>query len=49
MLIGYFPVKLQALREGSGVHSHVPVYQITAKGKYAPLCTYLETILTMVW
>lgn len=46
---GYFPIKLQALREGSVVHARVPVYQITASGKYAPLCTYLETVLTMVW
>jgi hypothetical protein len=24
---GYFPVKIQALREGTPVHAHVPVYQ----------------------
>jgi hypothetical protein len=23
--------------------------QITAEGEYAPLCTFLETLLTMVW
>ena len=46
---GYFPVRLQALREGTAIHARVPVYQITASGKYAPLCTYIETLLTMVW
>ncbi len=25
---GYFPVKLQALRDGTCVHAHVPVYQV---------------------
>ena len=42
------PVKLQALREGSVVHAHTPIYQLTAEGPYAPLCTYLETLLTQV-
>eukprot|EP00887_Chlorella_sp_A99_P003184 scaffold9.g3184.t1 len=46
---GYIPVKVQALPEGSCVHAHVPVYQITSEGPYAPLCTWLETLLTMVW
>ena len=46
---GYFPVRLQALREGTAIYARVPVYQITASGKYAPLCTYIETLLTMVW
>jgi nicotinamide phosphoribosyltransferase len=23
--------------------------QVTAEGEYAPLCTFLETLLTMVW
>ena len=46
---GYFPVRVQALREGTAIHARVPVYQITASGKYAPLCTYIETLLTMVW
>jgi nicotinamide phosphoribosyltransferase len=23
--------------------------QITAEGEYAPLCTFLETLLTMIW
>eukprot|EP01091_Cochliopodium_minus_P009972 TRINITY_DN2579_c1_g1_i1.p1 TRINITY_DN2579_c1_g1~~TRINITY_DN2579_c1_g1_i1.p1 ORF type:complete len:510 (-),score=137.55 TRINITY_DN2579_c1_g1_i1:86-1615(-) len=46
---GYFPVKLQALQEGTCANIHVPVYQITAEGKYARLVTFLETILTHVW
>ena len=25
---GYFPVKLQALSEGTCIHAHVPVYQV---------------------
>ena len=49
MAAGYFPMKLQALREGSVIHARVPVYQITTTGKYSPLCTYMETLLTMVW
>jgi nicotinamide phosphoribosyltransferase len=46
---GYFPVKLEALQEGSVIHAHVPVYQITAETEYSHLCTFLETVLTMVW
>lgn len=46
---GYFPVKIQALPEGTCIHARVPLYQITAEGDYSPLCTYLETLLTMVW
>eukprot|EP00854_Cymbomonas_tetramitiformis_P005473 gene5473-6634_t len=46
---GYFPVKLEALPEGSVVHVHIPVYQITAEDEYAPLCTFLETLLTQIW
>ncbi|KAL2918884.1 hypothetical protein HK105_201718 [Polyrhizophydium stewartii] len=46
---GFFPVKIVAMREGSVVYPHVPVYQITAEGEYARLVTYLETLLTMVW
>jgi nicotinic acid phosphoribosyltransferase len=46
---GYFPVKIQALREGSVIYPHVPVYQITAEKEYSRLVTYLETLLTMVW
>lgn len=46
---GYFPVKVQAMPEGSVVQPHVPVYQITAKRPYAALVTFLETLLTKVW
>ncbi len=46
---GYFPVTIQALPEGTCVHSHVPVYQLTTTQEYAPLVTYLETLLTHVW
>ncbi|MHA2066420.1 MAG: nicotinate phosphoribosyltransferase [Candidatus Thorarchaeota archaeon] len=46
---GHFPVTLEALPEGSVIYPHVPVYQITAKGKYARLVTFLETLLTQVW
>ena len=46
---GYFPMKLEALPEATVIHSRVPVFQITTSGKYSPLCTYLETLLTMVW
>jgi nicotinamide phosphoribosyltransferase len=27
---GYFPVKIQALQDGTCVHAHVPVYQVTS-------------------
>ncbi|KAJ3161308.1 hypothetical protein HDU86_007090 [Geranomyces michiganensis] len=46
---GYFPVRIQALPEGTVIYPHVPVYQITASNEYALLVTYLETILTMTW
>lgn len=46
---GYMPIKVQALPEGTCIHAHVPIFQITAEGPYAPLCTYLETLLTQVW
>lgn len=46
---GYFPVRIEALPEGTVVHAQCPVYQITAEGEFAHLCTYLETILTHVW
>lgn len=46
---GYFPVKIESLREGTVIHKRVPVYQITAKGDYSRLVTFLETILTNVW
>ena len=25
------------------------MWQITAKDEYSPLCTFLETLLTMIW
>ncbi|KAJ1965851.1 hypothetical protein GGI12_000480 [Dipsacomyces acuminosporus] len=46
---GYFPVRIEALPEGSVVYPHTPVFQITANDEYAPLITYLETVLLMVW
>ena len=46
---GHFPVTIQALPPGSVVRPHVPVMQITATGAYAPLATWLETVLTHVW
>ncbi|KAG0314706.1 hypothetical protein BGZ99_007913 [Dissophora globulifera] len=46
---GYFPVKIEALPEGTAGHAHIPAYQITAEGEMSRLVTYLETILTMVW
>ena len=46
---GWFPVKIEAPLEGSVVYPHVPVYQITATDEYSSLCTWLETLLTMLW
>ncbi|KAI9335174.1 nicotinate phosphoribosyltransferase family-domain-containing protein [Zopfochytrium polystomum] len=46
---GYFPVKIEAMPEGSVVYPHIPVYQITATNEYSRLVTYLESVLTMVW
>jgi len=46
---GYFPIKIEALPEGTSCHVHTPVYQITAENEYAPLVTYLETLITMIW
>lgn len=46
---GYFPIKVEALPEGTVIYPHVPVYQITAEEPYAHLCTYLETLMTHVW
>ncbi len=43
------PVRLEALPEGTCMHAHVPAFQLTAEAPYAPLCTYLETLLTHVW
>jgi nicotinic acid phosphoribosyltransferase len=46
---GWFPVRIEALPEGTVCYPHVPVYQITAINEYSSLCTWLETLLTMVW
>jgi len=46
---GYFPVTIHALPEGTVAYTRTPVFMISAEDKYARLCTYLETILTMVW
>ena len=47
--LGHFPVKIEALPEGSVVLPHTPVFIITAEGKFSKFCTFLETVLTMVW
>ncbi|KAJ2724076.1 hypothetical protein GGI07_002197 [Coemansia sp. Benny D115] len=46
---GYFPVRIEAMPEGSVVYPHTPVLQITAQSEYASLVTYLETVLLMTW
>eukprot|EP01097_Dermamoeba_algensis_P010534 TRINITY_DN7848_c0_g1_i1.p1 TRINITY_DN7848_c0_g1~~TRINITY_DN7848_c0_g1_i1.p1 ORF type:complete len:466 (-),score=114.93 TRINITY_DN7848_c0_g1_i1:249-1646(-) len=46
---GYFPVVLEAIPEGTSCYVHTPVYQITAEAQFAPLVTFLETVLTHVW
>ena len=46
---GYFPVRIDALPEGSVAHIRTPVFTITATREYSRLCTFLETVLTMVW
>lgn len=46
---GYFPVKIEALDEGSVVYPHVPVFVVTAEGEFSRLVTFLETLLCMVW
>jgi len=46
---GYFPVRVQALPEGTCCHARVPIYQIVAEEPYARLVTFFETMLTMVW
>ena len=45
----HFPVKIEALPEGSVVYPHTPVYIITAENQDSHFCTFLETILTMIW
>jgi len=46
---GYFPVTIEALPEGTVAYIHTPVFIISAEEHYSRLCTFLETILTMVW
>jgi nicotinic acid phosphoribosyltransferase len=46
---GYFPIKIEALPEGSIVYPHTPLFVVTAQGEFASLMTFLETILVMVW
>jgi nicotinic acid phosphoribosyltransferase len=46
---GYFPIRFEALPEGTCAHIHVPIYQITAEGPYSNLVTYFESLLTHVW
>lgn len=46
---GFFPVRIEALQEGTVASIHVPVYQIFAEKEYSRLITFLETILTQVW
>jgi len=47
--LGYYPVKIEALREGSVIYPHTPVFIITAEDEFSHFCTFLETMLTMVW
>ncbi|CAG8755505.1 3112_t:CDS:10, partial [Dentiscutata erythropus] len=42
---GYFPVKIEALPEGTACHVHTPVYQITAEKDYSLL--YPTTVATL--
>mmetsp|Transcript_10482 Transcript_10482/g.21655 ORF Transcript_10482/g.21655 Transcript_10482/m.21655 type:complete len:562 (+) Transcript_10482:93-1778(+) len=46
---GYFPVQIQALPEGTVAYVRTPCFVITAEGEYSRLCTFLETVLDMVW
>ncbi|CAJ0862498.1 7623_t:CDS:10 [Entrophospora sp. SA101] len=46
---GYFPIKIEALPDGTPCHVHTPVYQITAEKEYSLLVTFLETLITMAW
>ena len=46
---GIWPVTIEAFPEGSIIYPHMPVYQITATDEFAPLVTYIETMLTRVW
>lgn len=33
-LLGYFPIKFEALSDGTCIHAHVPVYQVTLVGAF---------------
>jgi len=46
---GYFPIRVEILEEGTVIYPHIPVYVITAEGEYSRLCTFMETLFTMVW
>jgi nicotinamide phosphoribosyltransferase len=46
---GWFPVTIRALPAGSVVHPHVPLFVVSAVGDFAPLATWLETVLTHAW
>jgi len=46
---GYFPIRVEALPEGTVANIHTPVYQIIAEGPYSRLVTFFETILTHCW
>ncbi len=46
---GYLPIKLEALPEGTVIYAHTPVYQITARGDFSRLVTFIETLLTQIW
>ncbi len=46
---GYMPYEIKALREGTAMYPHIPFLQMTAKGKYARLVTWLEPSLTHIW
>jgi nicotinamide phosphoribosyltransferase len=49
--LGYLPIKIKALPEGSRVNAGIPVFTITnTHDSFAPLVNYLETVLSnVVW
>lgn len=49
--LGYLPIKIKALPEGSRVNAGIPVFTITnTHNSFAPLVNYLETVLSnVVW
>lgn len=49
--LGYLPIKIKALPEGSRVNTGIPVFTITnTHDNFAPLVNYLETVLSnVVW